>query len=113
MSRTLVVRYGESMDLEIETDDELAQTATFIAGKAGHTPVITLTSEFVDKVAYITAEPEDTRVPLGEYCYQITVHAVGGHIYKYPVSRKKNNCDDCDGLPSFVVLESLDETEAI
>ena len=103
------VRYGESFNLELVANDVTAETATFYAGKVGQTPVITIPTSFVEGVAYIVAAPDDTKVPLAKYKYQITVTYSGGEVYKFPT---KDDCDE-SGLPELEVLEALDETEVI
>lgn len=105
---TFKVRYGESFDFTIETDDDTATQATFIVGNEGEMPVMEITAEFdTNGVAHIEVTPEDTKVPLGTYKYQITVELEGNKVHKYPTSEE---CGD-NGLPEFVVLEALDEVE--
>ncbi len=100
------IRYGESFDFTIETDEDTAETATFLVGKEGQSPVIEVSANFVDGAAYIEVDPEETKVPLGSYKYQITIALSGSKVHKYTTD------DDCDGnLPEFEVLEALDETE--
>lgn len=104
---TIKVRYGESYDFTIESDDLTAETATFYVGKDGETPVITVPSTFVDGVAVIEIPADDTKIPLGDYKYQITINLEGGKVHKYPTDEE---CQE-SGLPDFIVLEALDETE--
>jgi len=103
------VRYVESFDLSIETDDETATIATLFVGNAGEIPVITIPAQFENGVAYITGLPADTRVPLGDYRYQVNVSFSDGRVLKYPTDEY---CEE-NGLPGFSVLESLDETEVV
>lgn len=106
----LVVRYGSNFDLSIEINDVTATSVTFYVGNEGEVPVISVTSDFVEGVAYISMSQDDTRVPLGTYKYQISVyHAEHNKDYKYPT---EEYCDGCE-LPSFIVLEALDETEVV
>ena len=104
---TFKVRYGESFDFTIESDDETAETATFIVGIEGQSPVIEKTANFSVGVASIEVSPDDTKVPLGTYRYQITVELGGNKVHKYPTDEE---CGE-DGLPKFIVLEALDEVE--
>ncbi len=104
------VRYGESFDFSVETDDLTATTVTFYVGLEGETPLITVPANFVDGVAWISATKDDTKIPLGDYKYQLTVE------YDDPTKAHKYPSDeDCEanGLPNFYIKEALDETEVI
>lgn len=106
----IVVRYGESFHLSVETEEPTATTATLFVGRAGETPVITLPAQFnQDGIAYINGDPADTRKPLGTYYYQVNVALSGGDQYKYPTDEW---CED-NGFPKFIIKEALDETEAV
>ncbi len=103
------VRYGETYSFTIESDDLTAETATFYIGKEGEQPVITAPADFVGGVAEIEVTAEQTKVPLGEYKYQITIILEGGKVQKYPTNEE---CSET-GLPTFTILEALDEIEVI
>lgn len=109
---TIKIRYGESFNLSVSVDDELAQSVVFYVGKEGQEPLIVLTADIeIDKdgdaVAYVEGTPEDTQIPLGVYKYQINLITTDGKIYKFPSD------DYCEqhGLPKFVVVEALDLQE--
>lgn len=104
---TYKIRYGESFDFTVVLSDETALTATFLVGKEGQVPEINISAPFVDGEATIEVAPEDTMIPLGEYKYQITVELEGNKVHKYPTDEQ---CG-AGGLPEFIVLEALDETE--
>lgn len=105
------IRYAESVELEVTTDDEAAVSATFFVGKPGELPKITIPATFVDGVAVFVLEETDTSIPLGEYRYQYTVTHADGKVEKYP-SPEDCDCDDFeDSLPVFKVYEALDSTE--
>jgi hypothetical protein len=106
------VRYGESFNITVEMpDDDEATIATLYVGKPGQNPVITIPAEFgAEGIAHITGLPEDTRIPIGEYQYQINVLFSDDTVYKYPTEEW---CASHDGLPSFIVLEALDENEVV
>lgn len=106
--KTFKVRYGESKDFTIELEDTTAQTVTFYVGNEGEEPLITVPANFVDGVAVIEMSADDTKIPLGEYKYQLTVTLEGGKKHKYPTDEE---CEE-NGLPDFIVLEALDETES-
>lgn len=103
------VRYGESFDLEILSDDLAAQTVTLYVGKVGQTAKITVPATFGEGVAYIVGTEEDTKIPLGTYKYMLKVETTDGKTYKFPTA------DECEesGLPDFTVSEALDETEVV
>ena len=111
------VRYGESFDLSIESDDDTATVATLFVGKPGQLPLITIPAPFAfeeddnnaRKIAYIVGLPTNTRIPLGEYNYQVNVSFSDGRELKYP---NDEYCEE-NGLPEFIVKEALDETEVV
>lgn len=103
----IAVRYGGSVPLSVEEDDGLETTATLYVGKAGSTPRITKIASFVNGVADISLDPEDTEIPLDTYKYQVNVAYSDGRLLKFP---DPSTCDDGE-LPDFTVKEALDETE--
>lgn len=109
MNNNIVVRYGASVELTVEIDDNTAVSASIYVGKEGEVYEITKSGFFVDGVADITLEPNETEIPIGDYKYQINVTYTDGKIDKYP---EKNCLGEVD-LPYFIVLEALDETEVI
>lgn len=106
--KTFKVRYGESFDFTIELADNTAETATFYVGMEGEEPLIEATGTFTNGVAVIEVPANDTKIPLNTYKYQITVTLSGGKVHKYPTDEE---CEE-NGLPNFIVLEALDETES-
>lgn len=104
---TINVRYGESVDFAVASDDVTAISATLYVGNPGDSPVITKTVPLLEGIAAITLDPEDTRVPVGEYRYQVNVDRQDGGVEKYP---QPEDCGE-DGLPKFVVHESLGLSE--
>lgn len=103
--KTITTRYGASVPLTVTIDDDEATTATIFIGMEGETPLIEKTAAFIDKVADVSLEPEDTEIPLDDYKYQINIEYSDGRLDKLPDS----DCDD--GLPTFIVLEALDVEE--
>lgn len=101
------VRYGESFSFTIESDDLTAELATFYVGKEGQSPVITAPANFENGIAVVEVSALQTKVPVGDYKYQITVNLEDGKVHKYPTDEE---CSET-GLPDFKVLEALDETE--
>lgn len=112
----ITARYGARVPLTIEIDAADAVSATLYVGNAGETPVITKTANFtegdiVNDVQLYEADlsllDEETKVPLGEYSYQINVTYPNGDPDKFP---DPSTCDD-NALPTFTIVEALDETE--
>lgn len=101
------VRYGGSVSFAVSTDDVTATTATFYVGKMGETPVITKPIALDGGIGAITLEPADTRVPEGEYNYQVNILHSDGFLEKYP---EPEDCEDGE-LPVFEVHPALDEGE--
>lgn len=114
---TIKVRYGESFDLSVQSDDESATTATLFVGKVGQSPLITIPAAFENviisnntvRIAYIEGERDHTRIPLGTYKYQFNISYSNGRELKFPTDEE---CEE-NGLPEFIVLEALDETEVV
>lgn len=103
----ITARYGESVPLSITIDDTTAISATIYIGLEQEVPLITKTSAFVDGVADLSLNTDDTKIPLGTYKYQVNVVYEDDLLEKYP------SPDSCEGsdFPDFVVAEALDETE--
>lgn len=103
------VRYGESLDLTVSSDDALATEATLYVGRAGE-PVAIIKSAFFELgTAFISLTTAETEIPPGEYSYQINVEHEDGKLEKYPLP---HDCID-GGLPKFIVHEALDGTEVV
>lgn len=107
----IIIRYGESLTLPIDTGDVTAQSATMYVGKPGQLFAISKTIALVAGEGTFVFDSADTEVPLDTYYYQINVTDVDGYVEKYP--SPDLDCDDCDGgdFPKFVVCEALDATE--
>lgn len=101
-------RYGASVDFSIAVDAMDAVQATLYVGKLGETPVISKSTNFVDGVAFLNLDSNDTKVPVDEYFYQVSV------IYSGTNQKKKfpeaSTCEDGE-LPKFIVRPALDEQE--
>lgn len=106
----IIIRYGESLTLPIDTGDTTAQSATMYVGKAGQMYVMSKTISLSGGEGTFVFDSVDTEVPLDTYFYQINVTDVNGYIEKYPTPQP--NCDDCESeFPQFIVCEALDATE--
>lgn len=100
------VRYGESFNLAISTDEVSATSASLIVGVQGVTPILTLTAILTAGVGQFSASPEVMELPVGTYNYQINVLHSDGKLEKYPLPE---DCDD-GALPIFKVHDALDNS---
>lgn len=106
--KPIKVRYGASLVLTAETEDDKAVSATLYVGEEGKLPVITKTALFENMIADLSLAPEDTEVQLGSYKYQVDVTYSDGRLDKFP---SPTNCLVYKDLPDFSVHESLSDTE--
>jgi len=103
----LKIRQGETLSIDIKSDDDTAQTARLVARKGTETPVIDETVSFgavgddwiasfsIDTVAIV---PDD-------YSYMITIVYEDDSIKKLP---EADECEsECD-LPILTVCTALD-----
>lgn len=104
---TLKVRQGATLPLSVEVDDAAAETVAITVKTTADdlTPVIYKIASFLNQVADLTIDSEDTGVPEGNYIYQLTVVYSDGTIEKYPDPAL---CGDQCSFPDFIVCESLD-----
>lgn len=106
----IIIRYGESLTLPIDTGDVTATSADIYVGKPGEQYVLTQNAVLDAGVGMFVLEASDTRIPLDTYYYQINVTDVNGYVEKYPSPTE--DCGNCeDEFPKFIVGEALDETE--
>lgn len=106
----IIIRYGESLTLPIDTGDITATDAAIFVGKPGELYVITKSISLTNGEGVFVLDSTDTSIPLDTYYYQINVTDVDGYINKYPTPQP--NCDDCDAeFPQFIVCEALDAIE--
>lgn len=106
----IVIRYGESLTLPIDTGDATAVSADIYIGKPGEVYVLTARANLVAGVGTFVLDTNQTKIPLDTYFYQINVTDANGYVEKYPTP--EDNCSDCDGeFPQFIVREALDATE--
>jgi hypothetical protein len=104
------IRYGEEVTLPLDAGDPTAISADIFIGKPGQVYVLTKHITLTLGKGTFVLEPEDTRIPLDTYYYQINVNYAVGGPDKYP--SPQGDCDGCsDEFPEFVVHEALDETE--
>lgn len=103
----ILIRYGESVTLPINTGDVLSDTADIYVGKPGEVYVLTKNITLTDGEGTFEFSAAETQIPLDTYYYQINVTDDDGNVDKYPAPE---GCDDV-GFPKFVVAEALDQTE--
>lgn len=106
----IVIRYGESLTLPIDTGDTTSVSADIYIGKPGELYVLTAHADLDAGVGIFILTDIQTQIPLDTYYYQINVTDVNGYIEKYPTP--EDDCSDCDtDFPKFIVREALDATE--
>lgn len=104
------IRYGEPVTLPIDAGDPLAVSADIYIGKPGEMYVLTANAVLTDGVGVFEFTPDETKIPLGTYYYQINVTDDTGFPEKYPSPDEE--CSGCEvDFPEFIVGEALDETE--
>lgn len=103
------VRYGESFNLAVGTDDVSATEAVLYVGNMGEAPILTLTASLTLGVGQFTATAEEMELDLGTYSYQINILHSDGKLEKYP---QPEDCEDGE-LPIFKVHEALDSPEVV
>lgn len=106
----IIIRYGESLTLPIDTGDVTATGADLYVGKPGEMYKIQAHTDLDLGVGVFVLGVSDTQIPLDTYYYQINVTDANGYVEKYPTP--EDNCSDCDSdFPEFIVREALDLTE--
>ena len=103
----LSVRYG-STKIIAGTASTSATGVEIFVGNPGDAPVISKSSTVTDGTFTIELSATDTQVPLGKYHYQFNL-TIDGKPYKFPSDSRCRSAD----LPTFTVLEALDETEVV
>ncbi len=97
------VRYGATLPLLLTNDEENGNTARLTLSQNGVVKFTKLVS-FVGFEADLTMTAVETRLPVGEYDYMITVTYIDGSVEKYP---DLDNCSDCE-LPTLEICEAND-----
>ena len=106
------VRYGEYLPLPIETGNEGYVSAIMYVGHPGQMYLLSKEATLTNGDGIFEFTEEETKLPLGEYSFQISLLDTDGRPTKFPEPAL-----DClngdDEFPKFIVSEALDETEVI
>jgi hypothetical protein len=107
---SISIRYGESVNLPLDTGDTTDVSADIYIGKPGQIYTLTKHITLTEGKGTFIFSALDTQVPLGTYYYQINVLDANGSIEKYP--SPESSCDGCENdFPQFIICESLDLQE--
>ena len=106
----IIIRYGESLTLPLDSGDTTAVTADIYVGKPGAVYVLTKHITLTNGVGTFVLSTTDTQIPLDTYYYQINVVDASGYVSKYPSPEDDCDSDESD-FPQFIVREALDLTE--
>lgn len=104
----LQIRQGETLTLNIESDDLTAQTVRIVVKKPNENAIIDEIANFstVDGKRVAVLETTDTNKPVDTYQYMLTIEYADGTIKKLPDA---SNCDDGDcSLPELEICKALD-----
>lgn len=104
----LQIRQGETLTLNIESDDALAESVRLVVKKENENAVIDEVASFsvVDSKTVAVVETSDTNIPIGTYLYMLTITYSDGTIKKLPDA---SSCDDGDcTLPELTICEAID-----
>lgn len=104
----LQIRQGETLTLNIESDDATATDVRLVVKKANENAIIDETANFsvVDGKTVAVIETSDTNHAVDTYEYMLTINYSDGTIKKLPDA---SSCEegDCD-LPELTICEALD-----
>lgn len=104
----LQIRQGETLTLNIESDDATADTVRLVVRKLNETPIIDEIANFatVDEKRVAVIETSDTNHPADTYLYMLTITYADGTIKKLPDA---SACEegDCD-LPELTICAAID-----
>lgn len=106
------IRYGEYLPLPIETGNEGYVSATMYVGKPGQMYILSKTTPLTSGDGIFEFTEEETKIPLGEYSFQVSLFDEENRPTKFP--EPEYDCGACeDEFPKFIVSEALDETEVV
>lgn len=106
--KDLEVRQGGRLPLQVKQGDETSVSVTIFLRNQDTAAIIQKTADFVDGVANLLLDGDDTRV-VGVYDYQVNENFATGDPLKYP---DPNDCEDEEcTFPTITVCEALDEPQ--
>lgn len=107
---TISIRYGENVTLPIDAGDATLVSADIYIGNPGEAYILTDHITLTAGSGVFRLSSEETKIPPGEYCYQINTTDSSGYIQKYPAP---HDCvyDEEHDFPKFIVAEALDLIE--
>ena len=107
------IRYGESVDLPLDTGNTTDVSADLYIGKPGEAYILTKNITLTAGVGTFELSSVETQLPLDTYYYQINVTGSDGKIDKFP--EPGDVCNDANEIdfPIFKVGEALDLTEVV
>jgi hypothetical protein len=106
---TISIRYGEDVNLPLDTGDATDVSASIFIGRPGEVYTLTKPITLTDGKGNFVLDETDTSIPLGTYYYQINVTDASGGTQKFPSPSECSGCDE--EFPKFIVNEALDVVE--
>lgn len=102
------IRQGETLTLNIQSDDPTAENVRLVVKKPNENAVIDIMADFsvVDGETVAIIETSQTNLPVGVYEYMLTITYSDASIKKLPDA---SDCEegDCD-LPELTICEAID-----
>lgn len=102
MARNITLIEGTVSNIDIYQNDPTATSATLYMRNDETNALISKTAPFVNDVATIELDGNDTTTP-GVYSYQVNENLGGGGIAKYGTFE----CEDCE-WGKIIICEALD-----
>ncbi len=104
----LQIRQGETLTLNLTSDDITADTVRIVVKKPNENAIIDEIASFstIDGKRIAVISTSDTNKPVDTYQYMLTITYADGSVKKLPDA---SNCEegDCD-LPELTICEALD-----
>jgi len=107
----IVIRYGESLTLPLDSGDASAVSADIYIGKPGQAYVLTKHISLTGGLGTFIFSSAETAIPLDTYYYQINITDINSYVEKYPSPEADCNGSNDVDFPQFIVGEALDVIE--
>lgn len=104
----LQIRQGETLTLNIQSDDSSADTVRIVVKKPNENAIIDEMASFsvVDGKTVAIISTSDTNKPIDTYQYMLTITYTDGSIKKLPDA---SDCEEGDcTLPELIICEAID-----